>query len=304
MMIVDDLAGDEVRQAEEGAGDDDEAYGDRCGLADLPTIRPLYSLQLAPASSQEGRRGGRPRAPRSRERRAAARAHELGAVLDVAVAGRRLLERLPRRRRRGPRAPRTAPRRRARQVDGGVDRRRAGVGRGRVDQLGAADLELRLGEVDLAARELRRLAGSCRCAPRRCVGRGRRRATVGAACLSAAGRTCLAVSALLRSSAVAGHDRVLAQRVSRCAVCDLHQRQYLRSWIRSGIVALALVRLVVASLAVFARERDCDPNVSAGHGRSKVGMGTCPRPGGGQTTDRQPARATQCSVERSRGGPL
>src|SRR6185436_3631880 len=70
------------------------------------------------------------------------------------------------------------------------------------------------------------------------------------------------------------------------------------------IVALALVRLVVPSLAVFACERDCDPDVSAGHGRSKVDVGTCPRPGGGQTCARQSARASQCSVERPGGGPL
>src|SRR6185312_2051381 len=91
---VDDLAGDVVGQAEECAGDDHEAYDDRCRLADLPTIRPLYSLELAPASSQEvedpvalaGLLGfdGPPA-------RAAAGANELGAFGDVAVGDRLLL---------------------------------------------------------------------------------------------------------------------------------------------------------------------------------------------------------------------
>jgi hypothetical protein len=32
-----------------------------------------------------------------------------------------------------------------------------------------------------------------------------------------------------------------------------------------GVVALALVRLVITVLALLASEGDCDPNVSAGH---------------------------------------
>ena len=171
----------------------------------------------------------------ARARAAAARADDLGPVLGVAVGAflegllgvvDAVLEPLE--------LLRVGE---LRQVDVVVDD--VGHVRGRrVDQLGAADLELRLGEVDLAARELRRLMVV------QVIGVGAARARgagrVGRRALRAAGGTCLAVSALLRSSAVAGHRSVRAQRVSRCAVCDLHQRQYLRSWIRSGSLRLLL----------------------------------------------------------------
>jgi hypothetical protein len=38
-----------------------------------------------------------------------------------------------------------------------------------------------------------------------------------------------------------------------------------------GVVALALIRLIIAPLTVLAREGDGDANVSAGHGPSRVG---------------------------------
>ncbi len=56
-----------------------------------------------------------------------------------------------------------------------------------------------------------------------------------------------------------------AQRVSLWDVCVRHQRQYLRSVMRSGVLRLLLLRLVVAPLALLAREGDSDAYVSAGH---------------------------------------
>src|ERR1700759_594745 len=50
---LDDLRGDEVSNAQERAGDDHEPDDHSGGLHHLPTVRPLYSLKLAPASLKE-----------------------------------------------------------------------------------------------------------------------------------------------------------------------------------------------------------------------------------------------------------
>src|SRR3954454_2713837 len=50
---VDDVLGHDVRQAEIGAGDDDEADHDRGRLTDLTAVRPLHALELGPARGQE-----------------------------------------------------------------------------------------------------------------------------------------------------------------------------------------------------------------------------------------------------------
>src|SRR6185437_5602869 len=50
---LDDLRRKEVGNAQERAGDDNEADHDSGGLHHLPAVRPLYSLQLAPASLKE-----------------------------------------------------------------------------------------------------------------------------------------------------------------------------------------------------------------------------------------------------------
>ena len=185
----------------------------RGGLADLPAVRPLHALQLAPASSQERHEAVALARLARAGRRAAARAHDLRAVADVAVGapgdvlllfvGGAFLERL------------------LGVVDAvlellegrlvALDRGFAGgavellgARLGRVDQLGAAERELRVGDVDLAAGEL---GGLALVQPLKLVLRvsSVRGAVVRRARLSAAGGTCLAVSALLRSSAVAGH---------------------------------------------------------------------------------------------------
>src|SRR5205085_7246030 len=196
-------AGEVVRKAEEGAGDDHEANGDRCGLANLPTIRPLYSLQLAPASSQEGGQAVALARLACARGAPATRGDDLGPVLGVAVGA--FLERLLGVVDAVLQLLELLLVGELRQVDVVVDD--VGHVRGRrIDQLGAADLELRLGQVDLAACELRRLMlvqvlrVGCR------GGRSGRRVG-GRAWLSAARGTCLAISALLRSSAVAGHGR-------------------------------------------------------------------------------------------------
>ncbi len=55
-------------------------------------------------------------------------------------------------------------------------------------------------------------------------------------------RPRLARPPLSGAFAVAGHGALRsAQRVSRCAVWHLHQRQYLRSWSRSGLFRLLLL---------------------------------------------------------------
>jgi hypothetical protein len=53
---VDDLLRHPIGDAEIGAGDCHEAEHDRCGLRDLATIGPLYSLKLGPAGPQERNR--------------------------------------------------------------------------------------------------------------------------------------------------------------------------------------------------------------------------------------------------------
>jgi hypothetical protein len=88
----------------------------------------------------------------------------------------------------------------------------------------------------------------------------------------------LAVSALLRASAIAGHVASLALASLPVGRVRLAPAAVLAQLNPLGVVALALVRLVIPSLAVLARERDCDPNVSAGHWRSKVDVGNCQRP--------------------------
>src|SRR5436190_18172308 len=57
---VDDALRDDVREAEERAGDHDEAEHDGRGLADLLAIGPLHALKLRPARLDEGGNAGEP----------------------------------------------------------------------------------------------------------------------------------------------------------------------------------------------------------------------------------------------------
>src|SRR5687767_15955666 len=50
---VDELLGEEVRNPEEGTGDDDETEDDRRRLTDLAAVRPLHALQLGPRGAEE-----------------------------------------------------------------------------------------------------------------------------------------------------------------------------------------------------------------------------------------------------------
>lgn len=139
-----------------------------------------------------------------------------------------------------------------------------GLGRdgiARVSELRATERELSIRDVELAAGKL----GRVMLVVRRALGCAR-------TALRTRG-TLLALLALLRTFAVAGHSssRGLARlpmsgmRLAPAAV--LAQLDPLR------VVALALVRLIVAPLAVLACEGDGDSNVSAGHGCSRVGLG-------------------------------
>ena len=51
--VIHDLRGEEVRHAEEHAGHDHKPDHDSGGLHHLAAVRPLYSVELAPASFEE-----------------------------------------------------------------------------------------------------------------------------------------------------------------------------------------------------------------------------------------------------------
>ena len=193
-----------------GAGDDHEADDDRSGLADLPTIRPLYSLQLAPASSQEVS-GGCPRAvgSRGRARRRGRRPRPastwplrprfLEALLGVVDAVLELLELL---------------------LVGELGRSTASSSTSARRRRCASTSSGRPISSCASARSTSPLASSAARVVVLGVGRAARRAAPSAA-RCAAGGTCLAVSALLRSSAVAGHGSGLASESpdAPCATC-------------------------------------------------------------------------------------
>jgi hypothetical protein len=62
---LDELGGDEVGHAKEYTGDDHEPDHDPGRLHHLPAVRPLYPLQLTPASPEElDQTGGKVRALR------------------------------------------------------------------------------------------------------------------------------------------------------------------------------------------------------------------------------------------------
>src|SRR3954471_5364485 len=258
---VDDFLGDAIGDAEVEAGNHHEAEHDGGGLRDLAAIRPLYALELRPRGAKEGgkarghgsgRRGGPGRglgagAPAPPDD-AAARGGDLGVVLlvevleivgvDLAGRGRVGLERV---------------------LDEllVLDLVRALVGRHLV--IGRRHVApARAGASDERGVELVRLAGGVLelagdVRPMR-LGPGR------AGVLASAARL-----ALLGSLTVTGHDGsprlagLPVARVRPAPLAVLAQRDAV------GVVALALVRLVVAPLALLACEGDSDAHVSAGH---------------------------------------
>src|ERR1035437_10039517 len=219
---IDELAGKEVSQAEIHAGDDHEPNDDPGGLHHLPTIGPLYPLQLATASLEEVYEAVAPPRDRGRGRRqfapgtSASTAIELGARailvvgveifasvefvvsiglvfglgLIVALAARIELQRW-----------------RPELIVPGVEAiPRRGVAR----QLRASQRHLGLGDLHVGSRVLERIRrlfgalGPCGRQPRLRGG--------------ASGRT--AATPFFGAFAIASHGLIpaLAQRVSRCAV--------------------------------------------------------------------------------------
>src|SRR4051794_8034434 len=243
---VDDVLGDDVGEAEVGAGDDHEADHDGGRLADLTAVGPLHALKLGPAGAHEadeavatgvagglvGRRAGSAAATRA----ATATGDDRGVGgpgQDVVLGVLELLELLL-----GDRV----------ELLGGVV---LDVGLA----LGAGD-DRRLELVDVARRVLER--------PRNvvAVGLGRPGARVGGA------TTPLPITA--RHGAL---PRLPMRRVLAAPPAVLGQRDAI------GVVALGLVGLVVAALAVLACEGDSDPHVSASHGAC-LWVGTKERPAG------------------------
>jgi hypothetical protein len=100
---MDNLAGHEVCDPEEGTGNDDETQHDAGGLKHLLAVRPLYSLQLAPAPTQEAGHARRQRCPRLAFRKLAMAPGSCLAAqaLELAGAWRLTTTRAPQRHLRG-----------------------------------------------------------------------------------------------------------------------------------------------------------------------------------------------------------
>ena len=252
--------GDEVGDAEEGAGDDDEAEHDRGGLADLTAVRPLHALELGPAGPQEvdeaaaaaaaGVLASGAAAPRAAGARSAASRRRPSAVRLVAAVAATLA----RRRRR--------PGRLGLAVGAGDDRR-----------LELVDVA---GVLDAGPGRSR---GGCALGLGRHAGAARRAWT-------AAGLAALL--ALLRALTVAGHGPSRATGSpggwcasgTTCSTCAARCDPGCCAWTCSS---------VVAPLALLAGEGDSDAHVSAGHGPAPSGAGQ-------KTTRRAAGRTWKCSA--------
>src|ERR1700729_3423396 len=278
----DDLAGELIGNAEINAGDDHEPDHDSRCLHHLPTIGPLYPLELSPASLQEVEQAasgqlalGRRRRRRRRQLASAHRGIAIAGVGDGSV-----------RRPAGPHrlvgeVPLVLEVLLVEFLLGLIDDRLlllvGGPRRGLavdVRQVGPADLQLRLGELYVGRRVLdraRRLA-LVRFTLLELVlltfmllalafgARGRDAGTRELA----RGRT--AAAPLLGTFAVASHGysgrasaRFAVRGVAPAPAAVLAQLQPLR------VIPLALIGLVIPALALFACESGSDPNVSTGH---------------------------------------
>jgi hypothetical protein len=235
-----DLLGCPVGSTEIETGNGHEAQDDRGGLRDLATIRPLYSVKLRPAGAQEGDSTGvNGLCGLASERRALGR----GAVAE------RLRGRLQ------PSAASTTPSPicrdellARRRIERAIAVLRLCLLLDR-DSTGATD-EGRVELVDIA-------------------GMRKRSGKVGAygPVLSWSGRT-LAYgprAALPCALAVTSHDSAPALAGLPVAGVPTAPATVLAQAHPIGVVALALIRLVVAMLALLTGEGDSDPNVSASH---------------------------------------
>src|SRR5271166_2974654 len=278
----DDFLGDRVGQAEVGAGDGDEADDDGGRLRDLAAVGPLYALELRPARAEEADRAIAAAQRRAggllgRDDGAAAAAPRAGGCVELLhfVLAEIEVQELNAASGAGSGgAPRAGGcvellhfvlAEIALTLGLGLDfllGERVAVGRvgGDGHALGAAH-ERGVELVDLARGVVER-AGHVG-AQRLAGGRNGRGHLGGLP--AAAGRRGAAFAALLCTFAVTGHSSAPALTglpmagVSATPAAVLAQRDPI------GVVALALVRLVVAMLALLAGEGDSDSDISAGH---------------------------------------
>src|SRR6266576_125968 len=248
----DDFFGYEVRQPQIGAGDCHEAKHDGRRLRDLAAIGPLHALQLGPAGAQEG--SGAIAAPERRPGRVLFAPGLLLCSVDAILGG------------------------------GSA----SGLGTIGLGAIGLCDIGLALLQPVLGGRlrdghsicpthqrsaELVGLAGGvierARDVGSELLRLGGRRASCLTSALGrpAAPARCRAppLAALLCAFAVTSHGgdpaltRLPVARVPAAEAAVLAQGDAI------GVVALALVGLVIAMFAVLAGEGYCDSNVSARH---------------------------------------
>ena len=154
-MKLTSLVATEVGHAEEHAGDDHEPDHDPGGLHHLPTVRPLYPLQLAPASLQEVHQpASAPRARRRSSRSCGTSPPPLPETAVAATARRR------RRRRRSRRLPPPPPP--SSSVGQLVVRRTPSLSVAVTGEAPGADRQLRLGQLDVRSGVLERIRSSSR----------------------------------------------------------------------------------------------------------------------------------------------
>ena len=255
-MKLTSFGGDDVGHAEIDAGHDHEPDHDPGGLHHLPAIWPLYPLELSPASLQEA---DQPDADQARRARSG--------TARQPSAGRA---------RRPPPSPAPPPESVAAVLVEARCRRTSSIARrSRRARLAAVVFARPDPAVPSAScasasstsgaacssgrrRQLERRSSGSRVEPRRLP------RSVRAVESAAGART--AASPLLRAFAVAGHgllghgsSRLAVRGVAPAPAAVLAQLQPLR------VVPLALVRLVVPALALFAGEGGSDPDVSTGH---------------------------------------
>jgi hypothetical protein len=249
---LDDLVGDEVSHTQEDTGDDHKADHDPRGLHDLPSVWPLYPLELSPASLKEMDQAAADPGPPPRVRSPSGSEFAAGVATAPAAAPAPAT---------AATLPTTNPAATATGLDGLLGQLLLGHRLAQIRpphrQLGVGQLDIRCSVLDRVRRMLamRILWILVPRRPRRGDPR-LRHGTVGGPMRPPFATTF----------AVAGHERVrlcsarlAMSRVAPAPAAVLAQLQSFR------IIPLALVGLIVPALALLAREGGSDPNVSTGH---------------------------------------
>jgi hypothetical protein len=264
----DDFLGDIVSQAEVGASDRDKAQDDGGRLEDLTAIRPLYPLQLGPAGPQEANRavaaplGSARGLLGSGNATAATVAGLAGDLLNLVLAevalGLRLVLDFVLGKMFWIGSNATV---RGRPCAGGVH----GHATCATHERGVELVDIARGVVERA----RHVSTDGGAADRRLFAIGRS-SGLGATGCSPKGRgrgvVAPATSAtLLCAFTITGHNSAPALASLPMAGVLATPAAVLTQPDAIGVVALALVGLVVAMLALLACEGDRDSNVSAGH---------------------------------------